>query len=353
LLLFFAAGASALSGEWIDSGVVLAILVASIGIGTSREYRAQSAAERLKARVRVQANVLRDGRAASLPAREVVPGDVVLLSAGSLVPADAVLLGAADFLVNEAVLTGESFPVEKRPRRVLPSAALRERTNCVFLGTNVRSGTARCLVVASGAATQFGAIAHRLTLRPPETEFDRGLRRFGLFLPFLPLLAGQILANNFLSDVPAIGLADDSVNSELVARPRRWDMRFIGRFMVEFGILSSLFDFLTFGVLLGLFAATAELFRSGWFVESLLTELVIALVVRTRRPFFRSRPGRLLLGSTLAVVLLTLALPYLPVAHVLGFVPLPAALLASLAGITVLYVAAAELAKRSFYRRAA
>jgi Mg2+-importing ATPase len=90
-----------------------------------------------------------------------------------------------------------------------------------------------------------------------------------LVLPFLPLLAGQILLNNFLSDIPALGIASDRVDAELVQRPRRWSMRFIGRFMVEFGLLSSLFDFLTFGLLLWFFAAGAELFRSGWFVESL------------------------------------------------------------------------------------
>ena len=111
-----------------------------------------------------------------------MPGDVVLLSAGSLVPADGVILEAADFFVSEAVLTGESFPVEKRPGPVAATAGLRDRLNCVFLGTNVRSGTARCLIVATGLRTQFGAIAHRLTLRPPETEFDRGLRRFGQLL---------------------------------------------------------------------------------------------------------------------------------------------------------------------------
>ena len=113
-----------------------------------------------------------------------------------------------------------------------------------------------------------------------------------LFLPFLPLLAGQILLNNFLSDVPAVGIADDSVDRELVEKPRRWDMKFLGRFMIEFGLLSSVFDFLTFGLLLWVFAAGPEIFRTGWFVESLLTELVIALVVRTRRPFWRSRPGQ-------------------------------------------------------------
>jgi len=171
-----------------------------------------------------------------------------------------------------------------------------------------------------------------------------------MFLPFLPLLAGQILLNNFLSDVPALGIADDSVDPELVERPQRWNMRFIARFMIEFGVLSSLFDLLTFVSLLGLFAATPTLFRTGWFVESLLTELAIALVVRTRRPFFRSRPGTLLLVSTLAVVGLTFAIPYLPPAELVGFTPLPAAVLLVLAAITLLYVGATELAKARFYR---
>jgi Mg2+-importing ATPase len=173
-----------------------------------------------------------------------------------------------------------------------------------------------------------------------------------LFLPFLPLLAGQILLNNFLSDVPAVGLADDSVDPELVARPGRWNIGFIGRFMVEFGFLSSAFDFLTFGALLTVFHAAPDLFRTAWFVESLLTELVIALVVRTRRPFFRSRPGSVLLVSTVVLIVLTPLIPYLPFAAVLGFVPPPLSLLAVVCGITVLYVAATELAKQWFFRAA-
>jgi len=167
-----------------------------------------------------------------------------------------------------------------------------------------------------------------------------------LFLPFLPLTAGQILLNNFLSDIPAIGLADDSVDRELVDRPRRWDTRFIGRYMLEFGISSSAFDVLTFGTLLVVFRATPAVFRTSWFVESLLTELVVALVMRTPRPFFRSRPGTLLLYSTVAVIVLTLAIPYLPRAGVFGFVPLPGRLLATIGVITVLYVVATEVQKR-------
>jgi Mg2+-importing ATPase len=770
LILLFAAVVSALTAEWSDAAIVLAIVLATVGIGYVREYGAQAAVAALRARVKTRASVVRDGETRLVPLEEVVPGDVVLLAAGSVVPADARILEASDCYVSEAVLTGESFPVQKKPGIAAPAASLAKRENSVFLGTNVRSGTARCVVVRTGRATEFGAIAHRLTLRPPETEFDRGIRRFGylltsamlvmvllvfgahmfqgrppietllfaialavglspellpailsvnlargaqtmarrgvlvrrlnaienlgsmdvlctdktgtltegvvklegaydaagapadhvlelaavnasletglpsplddaivearkpdlahsrklaeipfdfvrkrvsvvvaglegsrlitkgafrhvleactkladgrvldagrraelerldaewasrgirvlavatravpsqatygrddehdlmfmgfltffdrpkegvadairdlerlgvslklitgdsrlvaehvaslvgmahrrvltgaeldelhdealwhaaertdlfvevdpnqkeriilslkkmgrvvgflgdgvndapamhaadvslcveqavdvareaadfvllerdldvirggieegrktfantlkyvltttsanlgnmismavasLFLPFLPLLAGQILLNNFLSDIPAIGIAGDAVDPELVERPRRWDMRFIGRFMVEFGVLSSLFDFLTFGVLLFVFHTGPEQFRSGWFVESLLTELVIALVVRTRRPLHRSRPGTVLLVSTLVLIPVTLLVPYLPYASSLGFAPIPAALLGVLAAITVLYVVAAEVLKTWFYRSA-
>jgi Mg2+-importing ATPase len=172
-----------------------------------------------------------------------------------------------------------------------------------------------------------------------------------IFLPFLPLLASQILLNNFLSDVPALGIADDKVDPELVDRPRRWNMNFIGRFMLEFGLLSSLFDLLMFGALLGFFAASPLLFRTGWFTESLMTELVIALVVRTRRPFFRSKPGALLFALTIIVIVLTFLLPYLPFAGFLGFAPMPEGVLALIMGITLLYVLATEITKANFYRR--
>ena len=173
-----------------------------------------------------------------------------------------------------------------------------------------------------------------------------------IFLPFLPLLASQILLNNFLSDIPGTAIAGDNVDREWVAKPRRWDNKFISRYMVLFGLVSSIFDFLTFGILLFLFSATEEEFRTGWFIESLLTELVIAIVVRTRRVFFRSRPGTLLLASTIIVIGITLVLPYLPINSLFGFVPLPASLMAMLIGLTVLYVFIAELAKKYFYSRA-
>jgi P-type Mg2+ transporter len=768
LLLLFAAIIAAATGEVTDAAIVLVILSASVFISYRREYTAQTAAAALRERIKTRTKVLRDTEEHLLPIEEIVPGDVVLLSAGSLVPADALILEATDCFVSESVLTGESFPVEKSAGVVPADSPLSRRSNCVYLGTNVRSGTVRCVVVATGAATQFGTIARRLAERPPQTEFDRGVLRFGylltsamlvmvivvfvahmlggrpvietllfavalavglspellpailsvnlargaqmlarqgvlvrrlnaienlgsmdvlctdktgtltegvisleggfdatataspavvelgainaaletglasplddailatckpdlsrlrklaeipfdfmrkrvsivlaqegeallvskgafhhmldacaalpdgapldaaaraclerhyadwsrrgirvlaiatrklalrqkyrredehdltfvgfltfldrpkegaaqaieslgqrgisvklisgdsrlvaehvaklvgmkhervltgaqldqlcgaalwrevertdlfvevdpkqkesiivslkkmgrvvgflgdgvndapamhaadtslsvehavdvareaadfvllkrdldvirrgveegrrtfantlkyvltttsanlgnmismaaasLFLPFLPLTAGQILLNNFLSDVPAVGIADDSVDPELIDRPRRWDTRFIGRFMLEFGLLSSVFDFLTFGVLLWFFHVSPEFFRTGWFVESLLTQLTVNFVVRTRRPFFQSRPGKLLLVATVTLVLLTPTIPYMPFASALGFEPLPATLIAVLIAITVTYVAAAEVTKHSFYR---
>jgi Mg2+-importing ATPase len=169
-----------------------------------------------------------------------------------------------------------------------------------------------------------------------------------LFLPFLPLTAAQILLNNFLSDVPAVGLADDSVDPEQVDRPRRWDICLIGRFMIVFGLVSVIFDFVTFALLQIVFQAPPELFRTAWFVESLLTELVIALVVRTARPFYQSRPGGVLLASTVVLIVVAFAIPFVPLAEAFGFVPLPGPVVAAIAGVTVAYVAATEVTKRRF-----
>jgi Mg2+-importing ATPase len=769
LVLLVAASISLATRAWTDAAIVLAIVLVSVVIGFRREHGAQTAAEALRSRIVMRAEVLRDGGPTSVPVAEVVPGDVIRLAAGSLVPADAIVVAASDLYVNESILTGESFPAAKRPGRLDAATPIRARSNSVFLGTNVRSGAATCLVVATGRATAFGAVADRLSRRPPVTEFERGVSRFAyllasaismlvllvfaahvwrgrppaetllfsialavglspellpailsvnlargavdmarhgvlvrrlaaienlgsidvlctdktgtltegvvrvegaydpagvsadevlelaavnaslstglptplddailaarrpsdvglrklaelpfdfvrkrvgvviagpdgvrlivkgafrqtlaacatladgtpldanrrrtlevleadwngrgirvvavavrplpaqsaytvaeesglafagfltfldnpkpgaaeavaslarlgvdikivtgdsllvsrqvaervglhpsrsltgaeldtlqdealwsaaprtdlfaevdpnqkerillalkksghvvgflgdgvndapamhaadaslsvesaadvareaadfvllerdldvirrgveqgrrtfantlkyvltttsanlgnmlsmavasLFLPFLPLTAGQILLNNFLSDLPAAGYADDSVDPELVAVPRRWDVRFIGRFMLEFGALSSLFDLATFAMLLGLFRVSANAFRTGWFVESLLTELAIALLVRTRRPAFRSRPGKLLLGTSVALAPVALALPYLPFAGRLGFVPLPAMILGSLVAITAVYALAVEGTKAWFYRR--
>jgi Mg2+-importing ATPase len=169
------------------------------------------------------------------------------------------------------------------------------------------------------------------------------------FLPFLPLLPGQILLNNFLSDVPAIGLADDNVDREQLERPGRWNIRSVTAFMLIFGLISSAFDVLTFGLLLRWYAVLPEAFRTAWFIESLLTELVVALVVRTRRPFLQSRPGGLLLWSTVLLIPLTLALPFLPIAPLVGFVALPPSVLATLMVLTALYAMSVEIAKRGYF----
>src|SRR6266508_1518614 len=174
-----------------------------------------------------------------------------------------------------------------------------------------------------------------------------------LFLPFLPLLAKQILLNNFLSDFPAITIASDHVDREYIASPHRWDVKFIRNFMIVFGLVSSVFDFLTFGLLLWILHSSPEQFRTGWFIESLLTELLVALIVRTRRPFYQSKPGQWLWISTLIVSLITFVIPYLPFSGLLGFVPLPAGVMFLLLVITVLYVITTEIAKRIFYAHAA
>lgn len=172
-----------------------------------------------------------------------------------------------------------------------------------------------------------------------------------LFLPFLPLLPKQILLNNFLSDVPAMTIATDSVDREQVDRPRRWDIRFIRNFMLVFGLVSSVFDYLTFGALLYWLRATEQEFQTGWFLESLLTELFIVLVVRTRGPFYRSRPGTLLLATTLCLAGTTLCLPYTKIGELFGFVPLPVPFVILLLGISAGYLVASEVAKGWFFRR--
>ncbi len=779
LILVVAAVISAFAGQWIDAAIVVVIVVASAVLSFVQEYSASNAVDKLRAHVAIRATLLRDGTTQRIPVDEVVPGDVVLLAAGSLIPADGIVLEANDFFVNQAVLTGETFPAEKKAGPAAATAPLAERTNMVFMGTSARSGTAHALIVETGAATAYGQIAERLTHRPPETEFDRGIRRFGylltrsimalvlgvfavnvilekppidsllfaialavgiapellpaiisitlakgaqnmakrsvivrqlnaiedlgsmdtlctdktgtltlgvvrlddaldvsgrpsddvlrwaylnaafqtglanaldeailaqphpdttgmdkleeipydftrkrlsvvvdsdpgsdvkpvlitkgaldhvlavctrvrmddaqvlldpaaraaiaaryaewsaqgyrvlgvavrevprqaeysidaderdmvfagfllfldppkpdaqqtldslaqlgvqvkiitgdnhlvarhlaeavglpvdsiltareiaelsdealwhvaerttifaevdpnqkeriilalrrmnhvvgylgdgindapalhaadvgisvesavdvakeaadfvllqhdlgvlragieegrrtfantlkyvftttsanfgnmlsmagasLFLPFLPLLAKQILLNNFLSDFPAMGIASDNVDPELVARPHRWNIRQIRNFMIVFGLVSSVFDYATFGLLLLVARATEQEFQTAWFIESLLTELVIALVVRTRRPFFRSRPGTLLWVSTLVLSVVTLAVPYLPFVTFLGFAQLPAWLMAALVILTCLYVLAAEVAKKIFFAHAA
>jgi Mg2+-importing ATPase len=182
IILLFATILSAFVQDWTDAVIILAIVLGSALLSFVQERSAGNAAEKLKAQVDINTQVLRNGKATSIPSYKIVPGDVVSLSAGSLIPADGIVLEARDFFVNQAVLTGETYPVEKRPGPLAASASLTERTNCVFMGTNVRSGSARVLIVETGMRTAFGQIAKRLTLRPPETEFELGIRKLGFML---------------------------------------------------------------------------------------------------------------------------------------------------------------------------
>jgi Mg2+-importing ATPase len=170
-------------------------------------------------------------------------------------------------------------------------------------------------------------------------------------LPFLPLAAKQILLNNFLSDVPSIAISSDNVDPDRVDRPQRWDIRDIRKFMIVFGLISSVFDLLTFGVLLFVFKADEATFQTSWFMISLLTELAVVLVLRTRKPAFRSRPSGLLLWSTLAVATGTFAIPFLGgLSSVFGFVPLSAMELATVVVIVGGYILATEVAKAWVFR---
>ena len=172
-----------------------------------------------------------------------------------------------------------------------------------------------------------------------------------LFLPYLPMLPKQILLINFLTDLPEMAIASDRVDDEFVVRPRRMDIGFIRRFMLVFGPLSTLFDFATFAVLLWLMKADQQTFQTGWFIESILSAGVVIYAVRTRLPFMRSRPSRTMLGMTLLVMAITLALPYTPLAKLLGFTPLSFPVLIVILGIVALYFLSAELTKRWFYRK--
>lgn len=783
LILVFAAILALVMQDWLDAVIVLAIVFVTAVLGFIQEYSATNAVEKLRRRVSVKTTTLRGGQWQPVASEDIVPGDIVKLAAGSLIPGDGMLLESNDFYVNQALLTGETYPVEKQPGATPVSAALVERNNCVFMGTSVRSGSATAVVVHTGPSTRFGQIAGSLALRPPETEFERGLRKFGyllagimlimvlvivsvnivlqhttietllfamalavglspemlpailtitlarganamashgvivkrlnaienlgsmdvlctdktgtltkgvvkldnamdvggapsgailrmaylnaklqtglanpldeaivaagtqadgavqtggilqncrkldeipydfvrkrlsiavacddsgtaqmiskgalqnilevcdriqvgadtepltaahglavqkrfsnwseqgyrvlgvaqkpvpaegdytrddehamvfsgfllffdppeegvsktleelrqlgvqlkiitgdnrhvarhvaeavgievkriitgaelttmkdealwhlapqvalfaevdpnqkeriitalqktrhvvgylgdgindapalhaadvgisvdkavdvakeaadfvllehdlnvvckgihegrhtfantlkyifittsanfgnmismafasMFLPFLPLLAKQILLNNFLSDIPAMGIANDNVDRDWETTPHRWDIKLVRNYMIVFGLVSTVFDLLTFGVLLSLAGTAEEVFRTGWFVESLLTELLILFVIRSYKPFYKSRPGQFLIWNAAIVALFTVSLPYLPFAGVFSFVPLPVSVLGAILAISALYAMVSEFTKRIFFRR--
>ena len=171
-----------------------------------------------------------------------------------------------------------------------------------------------------------------------------------LFLSFLPMLPSQILLNNLLYDAGQMAIPSDRVDPEIVARPAAWDIAFVRRFMAVFGPVSSIFDFMTFFVMLVILNAGHSEFRSGWFVESLATQTLVIFVIRTRRvPFLRSRPSRLMVALPITCAAVGAILPFSPLAHVLGFASLPLAFFLILVGMIAGYLVLVEVVKARFY----
>ncbi len=221
LILIFGAVISLALRDRVDASIILAIVLGSSLLGFYQEYRASAAVEELKRRLELTCRVVRNGMEQTVPASTIVPGDVIVLSAGNLIPADGLLIEATGLLVNEASLTGESFPVEKQPGIVPPETPIAGRTNAVYLGASVQSGKAKMLAVETGRRTAFGAISARLKARPPETDFEHGIRQFGymlirvmfvivLFVLTVNLLLGRPKIDSLLFAVAlAVGLSPE------------------------------------------------------------------------------------------------------------------------------------------------
>jgi Mg2+-importing ATPase len=172
-----------------------------------------------------------------------------------------------------------------------------------------------------------------------------------LFLSFLPLLPTQVLLTNLMTDFPEIAIPTDSVDRGMVEKPRRWNVSFIRNFMLAFGLLSSVFDYVTFGVLLFVLHATVDQFRTGWFMESVISASLIVLVIRTQGPLFSSRPSKYLLFATLAVVVATVILPFVALGRLFRLVAISPSFILFTGIIVGAYILGAELTKRLFYKR--
>ena len=172
-----------------------------------------------------------------------------------------------------------------------------------------------------------------------------------LFIPFLPLLPKQILLTNLMTDFPEMTIATDNVDEEMINYPRRWDIKAIRKFMITFGLVSSVFDYLTFGLLLLVLHVNETGFRTGWFLESVISASVIVLVIRSRKPFFRSKPGKYLLIATVSIAFITLLLPFTPLGTIFGLSPLNVTTYLLLMLIVLLYIIAAEITKTIFHKK--
>ncbi len=205
LLLILASLLSWVLEDSTDAWIILGIVVVSGILGFWQERGAAVAVEKLLETIELKARVVRDGESRELPVVQLVPGEVVLLAAGAAIPADCRLLAARDLFVDEAALTGESYPVAKNPGVVAPEVPVSQRENAVFLGTHVVSGFGTAVVVCTGRATELGRVSQRLRRRPPETEFEHGVRRFGyLLLEITLVMTLAVLALNVLLQRPVL-----------------------------------------------------------------------------------------------------------------------------------------------------
>lgn len=206
VVLIIAAALALFVQEWVDALLVLTILFASAMLGFIQEYRASVSAARLKHRLALRSNVLRDGQIANIRSSHLVPGDVVMLSAGDKIPADGRVIGALDFLVSEASITGESFPVEKTPGELPVTAKIAGHHNMVYQGSSVRSGTAKLLVTKTGAQTILGKIAGQAAKGARDTEFMSGIQQFGvMLLRVVMVIVLTVFTMNLLMDRAVIG----------------------------------------------------------------------------------------------------------------------------------------------------
>jgi P-type Mg2+ transporter len=188
LILLFATGLSFFLHDPVNALIILIIVLVSGFLGFWQEHSATHAVERLLAIVQIKTTALRDGGAQEIPVEEIVPGDIVILNAGDIVPGDCLVQESKDLFIDEATLTGETYPVEKSMGVLAAEASLSQRTNALWMGTHVVSGSANALVISIGKETEFGRVSERLKLRPPETEFEHGIRRFGYFLMEVTLI---------------------------------------------------------------------------------------------------------------------------------------------------------------------
>ena len=188
LILLFATGLSFFLNDHLDAAIILSIVLISGCLGFWQEKGAASAVKELLAMVQITVQVLRDGVCKELASDRLVPGDMVILKAGDVIPGDCLIVTSDNLFVDEAILTGESYPVEKLVGVIPEGTPLSQRTNALWMGTHVQSGKASALVIATGLATEFGKLSLRIKLKTPETEFERGVRRFGYLLMEVTLI---------------------------------------------------------------------------------------------------------------------------------------------------------------------